>query len=340
MWITLHKHVRVIGLDNRKIINLLSNKMLFIGMITAAAVLLVGWFVFSAKNVTLIVDGKPLSIVVHSGTVEEVLDETGIKVGPEDEVRPSETSKVYDNSVIVVARKQKVEIYDGTEKRETFMTMRSVPEILSALGITLGKDDEVEANLNPKAGETPSIQITRRSVILIKETEEIAYSVKREPDDSLLPFENKIVRKGENGLLERTIRVVMENGKETERKVVASKTVKQPVTQLVKYSTGTLSRGGSTYRPVKELTMLATAYTHTGNRTATGTWPVYGTVAVDPRMIPLGTPLYIEGYGFAVAADTGGAIKGNRVDVFLESRKNALKWGKKAVKVQILRKIN
>ena len=118
------------GLDNRKIINLLSNKMLLIGMITAAAVLLVGWFVFSAKNVTLIVDGKPLSIVVHSSTVEEVLGETGIKVGPEDEVRPSETSK-YDNSVIVVARKQKVEIYDG-QKKETFMTML-VPAILSAL---------------------------------------------------------------------------------------------------------------------------------------------------------------------------------------------------------------
>ena len=134
--------------------------------------------------------------------------------------------------------------------------------------------------------------------------------------------------------------MVIENGREIERKIVGSKTIKQPVSQLVKYSTATLSRGGHSYRSVKQLTMLATAYTHTGNRTATGTWPTHGTVAVDPRMIPLGTPLYIEGYGFAVAADTGSSIKGNRVDVFLENRKNALKWGKKPVKVHILRKIN
>ena len=54
------------------------------------------------------------------------------------------------------------------------MTMRSVPAILSALGITLGKDDEVEANLIPKP-EIPSIHITRRSVILIKETEKLPF---------------------------------------------------------------------------------------------------------------------------------------------------------------------
>ena len=170
MWIALHKHVRVMGLDNGKLIfNLQSDKILLMGIALAATLLVAGWFIISAKNVTLIVDGEPFHMVVHGSTVGEVLEEAGIEVNPGDAVRPALNSEVYDKSVIVVGRKQKVEIFDGTEKKTAFMTMRSVPEILSAHGFTLGKDDEVEANLNPEKGELPSIQITRRNVFLIKE---------------------------------------------------------------------------------------------------------------------------------------------------------------------------
>ncbi|MBO8138145.1 MAG: 3D domain-containing protein [Desulfotomaculum sp.] len=72
------------------------------------------------------------------------------------------------------------------------------------------------------------------------------------------------------------------------------------------------SRAGETLRFVKELDMVATAYTHTGHPTASGQWPIKGVVAVDPDVIPLGTRLYIEHYGYATALDKGGAIKGNR----------------------------
>lgn len=78
------------------------------------------------------------------------------------------------------------------------------------------------------------------------------------------------------------------------------------------------------------LTVSSTAYTHTGNRTATGTWPkAYHTVAVDPRVIPLGSWMYIEGYGYARAEDTGGAIRGNIVDVFFDSYYECIQWGRK-----------
>ena len=60
-----------------------------------------------------------------------------------------------------------------------------------------------------------------------------------------------------------------------------------------------------------------------------------GTVAVDPRFIPLGTRLYIEGYGYGVAADTGGAIKGRKIDVFFEDRQAALNWGRRSVVVNV-----
>lgn len=59
-------------------------------------------------------------------------------------------------------------------------------------------------------------------------------------------------------------------------------------------------------------------------------------IAVDPSVIPLGTKVYVEGYGYATAEDIGGAIKGNRIDVFIPTQSGALEWGRKQVKVTIL----
>lgn len=60
-------------------------------------------------------------------------------------------------------------------------------------------------------------------------------------------------------------------------------------------------------------------------------------ISVDPKVIPLGSKVYVEGYGYAVAADKGSAIKGKRIDVFMNSYKKAIQWGRKTVKVQILK---
>lgn len=79
--------------------------------------------------------------------------------------------------------------------------------------------------------------------------------------------------------------------------------------------------------------MEATAYTHTGNQTYTGTWPKVGTVAVDPKVIPLGTRGYIVGYGPVRAEDTGGLIKGDIIDLFMETEAECWRWGRRGVKV-------
>lgn len=91
---------------------------------------------------------------------------------------------------------------------------------------------------------------------------------------------------------------------------------------------------------VKTLTMESTAYYDHGT-TALGLKPVrnpngLSTIAVDPNVIPLGTKVYVSGYGLAIAADTGGAIKGNIIDVFLNSYEECYSWGRRQVTVQIL----
>lgn len=92
----------------------------------------------------------------------------------------------------------------------------------------------------------------------------------------------------------------------------------------------------------KELICSTTAYTAgTGSKTASGRTLErnpngISTVSVDPNSIPFGTYIYIEGYGYAVAADSGSAIKGNEIDVYFDSSSECNDWGRKTVKVTIL----
>ena len=89
----------------------------------------------------------------------------------------------------------------------------------------------------------------------------------------------------------------------------------------------TITVDGKTYTYSKTLTVMITAYTHTGRKTSTGVWPKVGTVAVDKSVIPYGTKLYIPGYGFGVAQDTG--VSGNHIDVFFDTEAECTKFGRK-----------
>lgn len=102
------------------------------------------------------------------------------------------------------------------------------------------------------------------------------------------------------------------------------------------------SRSGSVRR-FRLMSLVATAYCpnrccgSSGGRTATGRKAEYGIAAVDPRVIPLGTTLYVDRYGFAIAADTGRKIKGFRIDLCFPTHREALRFGRKTVKVLLLR---
>lgn len=105
--------------------------------------------------------------------------------------------------------------------------------------------------------------------------------------------------------------------------------------------TPTVSRGARQEEQI--ITMVATGYT----AAAEENWPYAGApsyiglplargiVAVDPDVIPMGSKLYIEGYGEAIAADQGGAIQGNRIDLFFDSKQEAFDWGMRSIKVTI-----
>lgn len=109
--------------------------------------------------------------------------------------------------------------------------------------------------------------------------------------------------------------------------------VKRPLPQLV-YNIS--SRGGMGVNYHTKKATDATAYTYTGELTYTGMMPRVGMVAVDPAQIALGSHLYIPGYGYGIAGDTGGAIKSTRIDLFHPDYYSATLFGRRGMDVYIL----
>ncbi len=136
------------------------------------------------------------------------------------------------------------------------------------------------------------------------------------------------------------------NKNTTAAKPAAKPAVKQTAQPTAKKAPAVQKTAAAEAKPSagKTITVSATAYTANCNgcsgTTATGVNlkanPDAKVIAVDPNVIPLGSKVYVEGYGYATASDTGGAIKGNKIDVFIPSHDAAMSWGRKTVKVQVL----
>jgi len=176
----------------------------------------------------------------------------------------------------------------------------------------------------------------------VVQREPIPYPTLRKSSSTLRNGSSKTVRAGINGEKQITYRVTFKDGQEIHREAVATKILKHSVPEVVAVGVRTTlaSRGYLSGR--KMIVMSATSYSPDpsenggSSRTSTGLRIGHGIVAVDPNFIPLGTKLYIEGYGYAVAGDTGGAIKGNRIDLGHDSRGASNRFGTRKVKVYIL----
>jgi 3D (Asp-Asp-Asp) domain-containing protein len=200
-----------------------------------------------------------------------------------------------------------------------------------ALGLTLsapmlhGQPHQTNSNHSTTAPlPAPASAPAVRKVV---QREPIPYPTLRKATSQLRSGTSRTVREGSNGEKEVVYRVYSRtDGVELRREVVSTRILKKPIPELIEEGRGAQlpSRGYFSGRRV--VIMVATTYDpyHDGSsshgRTYSGLLGGYGVVAVDPHFIPIGTRLYIEGYGYAIAADTGGAIKGNRIDLAIDSQ--------------------
>jgi 3D (Asp-Asp-Asp) domain-containing protein len=221
----------------------------------------------------------------------------------------------------------------------------TVAETLKSAGIAVREADLVTPTLTATVRGGETIRIVRVEVREVTVEEKVPPTTKVQPPTTGRgPYHPTVTTSGKAGLAKRTYRVVLKDGKEASKTLVQEQVLRAPVPEVVtaRPTYGLASRGVYGGRRVFE--MEATAYDPgpgscpgtSDNVTCNGKRAGYGIVAVDPKVIPLGSKLYIEGYGYGIAADVGGAIKGNRIDLGYNSREGALKWGRKTVRVFII----
>ena len=209
----------------------------------------------------------------------------------------------------------------------------TVGEMLDAYGIPVGEYDIVTPEPDQIMEADSTIKIERITFEEVTVSEEVPFKTKVEGTDELPAGTKKVVQEGEKGEDKVTYKIKYSDGEEVSRKEIDRETVKKPVTKIVKKSTvGTIN--GKAY--ARKFTVKAYSYTG-GGRTASGLPAAVGRIAVDPRVIPLGTKVYVEGYGFATAADTGGNIKGNTIDVYYNSESQCRQWGCRYITIYILK---
>ncbi len=289
------------------------------------------------KSVEINVDGRTIKVKTFAKTVDDLIKNQNINLKQEDVVIPELESDLKDNMNIQVKRAFPVKILcDGKQK-----TINSQPDTVESLlvkaGILLGQYDKVEPELSCVVRAPRNIEVTRVKQEVTEELKAIPYKTITKKDSSMEVGQKKILQQGQDGQEKIITTSLIENGKvvSEETKVLI---VKEPKAKIVLEGTiKVATRAGVDFNYTKKVRMLASAYTHTGGLTARGTRPRVGVVAVDPNVIPLGTRLYIDGYGFAKAEDTGGSIKGDKIDLFLPTMQQTRNFGRRWVTVYVLK---
>jgi 3D (Asp-Asp-Asp) domain-containing protein len=234
-----------------------------------------------------------------------------------------------------------ITLRDGNKQIQAETRQATIKDLLDEKQLQLTKMDRVEPSLSSKLTNGMTIQITRKRIDTVTEVTAVPFRVSKVYSDGLRAGTSQTVVAGVNGSKSVVYQDTFINDHCVNRKKL-SVSIKPAVPGVVKEGLRGIhlaSRGATSRRT---LTMIATGYSASENRrwggkTATGRPARFGVVAVDPRFIKLGTRVYVEGYGIAIAADTGGAIKGRRIDLCFNSRAEAMRVGRKSVKVTILK---
>jgi 3D (Asp-Asp-Asp) domain-containing protein len=307
------------------------------------------WAPLTAHSSAIILVGleeEPVTLQTSDRQLGAALRSAGIPIGPKDYLSPPPETALKRKGELTVHLRRAVAasvIVDGTTvKAET--TAISVSALLRELGIETGPMDLI--SVDPEVEPTPGmqIQVVRRTEKVTRLREEIPFRTVRRADRNMLAGEVQEIQVGLPGIREIEQVIHLEDGLQVAVVTLSEQVLQDPVDEVIAYGTaGVVSRSGESFRYVQELSMEATGYTAgpesnpngTGH-TYTGIKAVRGVVAVDPRVIPLHTRLYVEGYGPAIAADIGGAIKGMKIDLVFDTVAEALQWGRRPVTVYIL----
>ncbi len=321
-----------------------------------------------AQNSYIITDGDLVRVhKSYNSDPTEILDEVGIELSEEDTYVTTVEGGV---SRITVQRMQMVTVLYHGSKTVTGTYGETVGALLSRMGIALAPDDVLSCDPDTPTHNGLLVSIVRKQIETLVERERIPFQTRRYEDPSLEPGEIRVLTEGADGLVERQLQIVCENGREVSRQTVRESVVQEPVDCVLLcgperklraqpdapdflfpdgdsgdvIGDGTITTAGHSYTYTAKLTVSATAYSCEGTvgHTYSGTVARVGAIAVDPKVIPLGTKMYIVSndgqyvYGYCVAEDIGGGIKGNKVDLYFDTFDECWEFGVRSCTVYIL----
>ena len=326
------------------------------------------------SKVTIVADGKTQTfITTRGGNPEELFTQVGLSLDSGDQY--FESSDEDDNySEYRIVRAFEITITDAgiTGTYETIGG--SVSDVLASAGIALpDEDDIINCSVDDEIYAYMNIVIDRVEYVYNTSEVVVPYQTIKRETDSLRKGETEVATDGVDGLKRVETRVKYVNGVYASDDIVSETMLSQPINEVIdvgtaapKTTTTTTAAGvlnskptnsssnvagtftdanGRTVNYSKVMTGKGTAYTaDVGSATATGMGAQVGVVAVNPDIIPYGTRLYIVSadgryvYGYAIAGDTGGALRRNEVlvDLFYETESQCRAFGRRDVVVYIL----
>ena len=280
----------------------------------------------------------------------QVLQEAGVALSADDTYTTAAGDGV---SEIKVNRAQNITVYNGDEILQVTAYGETLQTLFDRLGIMIDETVAVSMPLDTVTYEGMLVRVNRKGVSTESYTVEVPFEITYIDDPTLPLGEEKILVAGKAGQMLCTANVVYVDGQESQRNVYQQTVTREPVTQVVAKGTGEqvgqpsdkpLIGDGVIVLPTGEVltfmrkeTFVATAYTHTDEGcdeyTANGTRVKWGVVAVDPKVIPYGTRMFIVAndgsyvYGLSTAEDCGGAIQNKRLDLYMPTTEECFQFG-------------
>ncbi|HCX79727.1 MAG TPA: hypothetical protein DG577_09980 [Firmicutes bacterium] len=353
--------------------------VILILMLTGTAIL----YFTNYKWATVYVDEKTYRCVTLAKGVEEVLEKIGLELRAEDYVYPPRNHKLKRWTSIAVVKAQPFTVMHDGVSTEIWSVGSKVADVLLDAGLQWREQDQIIPPLENMAAGNREIALIRVSSELSHELVTLPYSVFKVANDSLYRGQERLVQSGRNGEQLHIIQVIYHDNQAVERNVLSSELLVAARDKILEYGTiASINRGGLKIGISRVLDVQSTAYCSgvegtgcpvdergysrcTGKAsgyTATGRKAIQGTgtrvdpyiIAVDRKVIPLGTLCYLSFKGggvttrhgriikdgFALAADTGSAIKGNRVDILFDNHWVAWYYGRRAVRVFVVESVN
>jgi 3D (Asp-Asp-Asp) domain-containing protein len=294
----------------------------------------------------------PKFVLVQSGTgqqkvrtfgatVGDVLRDGRVVVEGYDRVYPPRETRASNGMTVAIRRAFPVRFFADGHPRVLMTAAQSVGEFLAESRVGVGPSDQVHPAADAPLWSGATVRLVRVTTRIVTVEERLPYARIARPDPTMPRGRTRVVQDGRPGLRLRRIAVTTADGFVTRRQEVEAVISRPPQDRIVSVGTRRViaSRGQFTGKEVLEMEATGYAPWHgkgVDDVTATGMKAGFGVVAVDPLVIPLGSVLFIEGYGRAVAGDTGGAIKGHRIDLGFATAQEAYRFGRRAVRVYIL----